>query len=158
MTEKIVIYCDGACSNNQQRENRGGWAAILRYKGKAREISGAEANTTNNRMEIMACIQALEAIKDRSLPVEVFTDSAYLHNCLVQKWYQRWQRNGWQTANKKPVENQDLWLRLLALKDGFSRITFHKVAGHSNIALNERADQLAREAIRKLPSASPRLA
>jgi len=151
MPEKIVIYCDGACSNNQQRENRGGWAAILRYKGKAREIYGAEANTTNNRMEIMACIQALEAIKDRSLPVEVFTDSAYLHNCLVQKWYQRWQRNGWLTAGRKPVENKDLWLRLLALKEAFPRITFHKVAGHSNIALNERADQLAREAIRKLP-------
>jgi ribonuclease HI len=151
MTEKIVIYCDGACSNNQQRENRGGWAAILCFKGKAREISGAEANTTNNRMEIMACIQALEAIKDRSRPVEVFTDSAYLHNCLMQKWYQRWQGNGWLTVNKKPVENKDLWLRLLALKDTFARISFHKVAGHSNIALNERADRLAKEAIRKLP-------
>jgi ribonuclease HI len=150
MTDKISIYCDGACSNNQQKENRGGWGAILLYKGKAKEISGAERNTTNNRMELLACIQGLEAVKNRSLPVSVFTDSAYLANCLLQKWYLRWQKNGWQTAGKKPVENKDLWLRLLALKEHFSRITFHKVAGHSHIELNERADQLAKEAIQNL--------
>ncbi len=149
--EKIIIYCDGACSNNQQKENRGGWGAILKYKGRVREISGAEKNTTNNRMELLACIRALEAIKNRTLPVEAFTDSAYLHNCLVQKWYVRWQKNGWQTAGKKPVENKDLWLRLLALKDKFPHITFHKVTAHSSIALNERADQLAKEAIQNLP-------
>jgi ribonuclease HI len=148
--DRIVIYCDGACSNNQQLQNRGGWGAILQYKGKDREISGAERNTTNNRMEILACIKALEAVKNRSLTVDVFTDSAYLANCLLQKWYLRWQKNGWQTAAKKPVENKDLWLRLLALKDKFARITFHKVAGHSNVTLNERADQLAKEAIRNL--------
>ncbi len=148
--DRIIIYCDGACSNNQQAQNRGGWGAILQYQGKAREISGAERNTTNNRMELLACIKALEAIKNPALPVSVFTDSAYLHNCLTQKWYQRWQKNGWLTANKKPVENKDLWLRLLALKDSLPRITFQKVAAHSNIALNERADKLAKEAIRKL--------
>jgi ribonuclease HI len=145
--EKIIIYCDGACSNNQQRQNRGGWGAILQYKGKDREISGAEKNTTNNRMELLACIKALEAIKNSALPVSVFTDSAYLHTCLAQKWYQRWQKNGWLTANKKPVENKDLWLRLLTLKDRFPHITFHKVAAHSSIALNERADKLAKQAI-----------
>ena len=85
--DKIIIYCDGACSNNQQKQNRGGWGAILLYRGKSKEISGAERNTTNNRMELMACIQALAAVKNRSLPVEVFTDSAYLANCLLQKWY-----------------------------------------------------------------------
>jgi ribonuclease HI len=148
--DKIIIYCDGACSNNQQKQNRGGWGAILLYRGKSKEISGAERDTTNNRMELMACIQALAAVKNRTLPVEVFTDSAYLANCLLQKWYQRWQKNGWQTAGKKPVENKDLWLRLLELKDRFSRITFHKVAGHSRIELNERADELAKEAIQKL--------
>jgi len=148
--DKIIIYCDGACSNNQLAQNRGGWGAILHYQGKAREISGAERNTTNNRMELLACIKALEAIKNPALPISVFTDSAYLHNCLTQKWYQRWQKNGWLTANKKPVENKDLWLRLLALKDRLPRITFQKVAAHSNIALNERADKLAKEAIRKL--------
>jgi ribonuclease HI len=148
--DKIVIYCDGACSNNQQAHNRGGWGAILQYKGKDREISGAEKNTTNNRMELLACIKSLEAIKNPSLPVTVFTDSAYLLNCLVQKWYLRWQKNGWLTAKKKPVENKDLWLRLLALKDRFPHITFHKVAAHSNVALNERADELAKEAIKKM--------
>jgi len=148
--DKIIIYCDGACSNNQQVQNRGGWGVILQYKGKDREISGAEKNTTNNRMELLACIKALEAIKKPSLPVAVFTDSAYLHNCLVQKWYLRWQKNGWLTANKKPVENKDLWLRLLTLKDRFPHITFNKVAAHSSIILNERADELAKEAIRAL--------
>jgi len=148
--DRIVIYCDGACSNNQQVQNSGGWGAILQYKGRAREISGAEKNTTNNRMELLACIKALEAIKTTSLPVEVFTDSAYLHNCLAQKWYRRWQKNGWLTANKKPVENKDLWLKLLALKNRFAHIAFHKVAAHSRIALNERADQLAKDAIQKL--------
>jgi ribonuclease HI len=146
-TERIIIYCDGACSNNQQKQNRGGWGAILQYKAKAREISGAEKNTTNNRMELLACIKALEAVRDPSLPVAVYTDSAYLHNCLTQKWYRRWQQNGWRTAGKKPVENKDLWLRLLAQKGRFAHITFHKVAAHSAVALNERADQLAKEAI-----------
>ena len=150
MTDNIIIYCDGACSNNQQRDNRGGWGAILLYKGVVKEISGAERNTTNNRMELLACIKALEAVKNHALPVAIFTDSAYLANCLLQKWYQRWQKNGWQTAGKKPVENKDLWLRLLALKEGFSLLTFHKVAGHSHIELNERADLLAKEAIQKL--------
>jgi ribonuclease HI len=150
MTEKIIIYCDGACSNNQHKENRGGWGAILLYKGQAKEISGAERNTTNNRMELLACIKALETVKNRSLPVAVFTDSAYLANCLLQRWYVRWRKNGWQTAGKKPVENKDLWLRLLALKDEFPHLSFHKVAGHSNIAMNERADELAKEAIQKL--------
>ena len=148
--DKIIIYCDGACSNNQQKQNRGGWGAVLLFRGKAKEISGAERDTTNNRMELMACIQALAAVKNRALPVEVFTDSDYLANCLLQQWYLRWQRNGWQTAGKKPVENKDLWLRLLGLKGQFPRITFHKVAGHSHVELNERADELARDAIAKL--------
>ncbi len=150
MNERIIIYCDGACSNNQQPQNRGGWGAVLLCKDHAREISGAERNTSNNRMELLACIKALEEVRNRSLPVDVYTDSAYLANCLLQKWYRRWQRNGWLTAAKKPVENKDLWLRLLALKDQFSSITFHKVAGHSQVELNERADRLAREAIQKL--------
>jgi ribonuclease HI len=149
--DKIVIYCDGACSNNQQKENRGGWGAVLLFGDKAKEISGGEANTTNNRMELLACIRALEAIKNRALPVAVFTDSAYLHNCLEQKWYRRWQRNGWRTAGKKPVVNKDLWLRLLALNEQFPHISFHKVAAHSHIAWNERADRLAREASQNLP-------
>lgn len=146
----IIVYCDGACSNNQHRQNRGGWGAILLYQGKTKEISGAEANTSNNRMELLACIKALEAITNTTLPVSVFTDSAYLHNCLTQQWYRRWQKNGWLTAGKKPVENKDLWLRLLKQKDRFTRIAFRKVAAHSQVELNERADHLAKQAIRNL--------
>lgn len=150
MTDKIIIYCDGACSNNQQRQNRGGWGAVLLYQGRVKEISGAERDTSNNRMELLACIKALETVRNRTLAVAVYTDSAYLANCLLQGWYRRWQKNGWQTAAKKPVENKDLWLRLLALKESFPRLSFHKVAGHSDVELNERADRLAREALQLL--------
>lgn len=150
MTDKIIIYCDGACSNNQQRQNRGGWGAVLLYQGRVKEISGAERDTSNNRMELLACIKALETVRNRTLAVAVYTDSAYLANCLLLGWYRRWQKNGWQTAAKKPVENKDLWLRLLALKESFPRLSFHKVAGHSDVELNERADRLAREALQLL--------
>lgn len=148
MNEPIIIYCDGACSNNQQRQNIGGWGAVLVSSGRVKEISGAERDTSNNRMELLACIKALEAVRDRARPVDVFTDSAYLANCMQQGWHRRWRRNGWLTAARKPVENKDLWLRLLALVGNFPRLRFHKVAGHSQVELNERADHLAREAIR----------
>ena len=150
MTDKIIIYCDGACSNNQHKENRGGWGAILLYKGKAKEISGAESNTTNNRMELLACIKALEAVKNPLAAGRCVHRQRLPGQLPAAKMVRRWQKNGWQTAGKKPVENKDLWLRLLALKDRFPHLTFHKVAGHSNIALNERADELAKEAIQKL--------
>ncbi len=150
MNEPIIIYCDGACSNNQRRQNIGGWGAVLVSRGRVKEISGAERDTSNNRMELLACIKALEAVRDRARPVEVFTDSAYLANCMQQGWHRRWRRNGWLTAAKKPVENKDLWLRLLELAEGFPRLAFHKVAGHSQVELNELADRLAREAIRTL--------
>jgi ribonuclease HI len=150
VNDTVIIYCDGACSNNQQRQNRGGWGAVLLFRGKKKEISGAERDTSNNRMELMACIRALEEVRNRELPVAVHTDSAYLANCLEQKWYRRWQRNGWLTAARKPVENKDLWLRLLALAERFPHLRFHKVAGHSGDELNERADRLAREALQRL--------
>ncbi len=150
MDESIIIYCDGACSNNQQRQNIGGWGAVLVHGKRVKEIAGAERDTSNNRMELLACIKALEAVRQRALPVAVFTDSAYLANCLLQGWHRRWRRNGWLTAAKKPVENRDLWQRLLELVEQFPRLAFHKVAGHSQIELNERADCLAREAIQAL--------
>jgi len=149
-TEKlpqVTLYTDGACTGNP---GPGGYGIVLISGKRRKELSGGFRLTTNNRMELLACIMALEAIKDPALPVAVFTDSAYLHNCLAQKWYRRWQKNGWLTAGKKPVENRDLWTRLLALQDAFPRLGFHKVAGHSHIELNERADQLAKEAIRNL--------
>ena len=147
--EKIIIYCDGACSNNQQRENLGGWGAILSFDGsKTKEIHGGEQNTTNNRMELTACIRALEAVKRKDLHVEVYSDSAYMVNCINQKWYKKWQLNGWKTSKKEPVENKDLWLRLLKLLDGL-QVSFKKVKGHANIELNERADFLAKKWIKE---------
>ncbi len=147
----IIVHCDGACSNNQQRRNRGGWGAVLRCGDRVRELSGAEADTTNNRMELTACIRALEAIRRPDLSVEVRTDSAYLCNAVNQRWLARWQRNGWKTAARKPVENRDLWERLIVLLASFRRVRFVKVKGHSDIPDNERADELARRAAETLP-------
>ncbi len=145
-TDKIIIYCDGACSGNQYHVNAGGWGAILRHGGRVKEIYGGELNTTNQRMEVMACIKALEQIKSTGLLIEVYTDSAYLVNCMQKKWYLTWQKNGWQNAKKQPVENRDLWERLLGLLSKY-QVHFHKVAGHSGDELNERADELARQGI-----------
>lgn len=147
--KKIIIFCDGACSNNQQRLNLGGWGAVLSFDDtKTKEIYGGEKNTTNNRMELTACIRALEAVKRRDLPVEIYSDSAYMVNCINQKWYRRWRLNGWKTSKKEPVENKDLWLRLLKLIETFN-VTFKKVKGHANIELNERADFLAKKWIKE---------
>ncbi len=144
--DKIIIYCDGACSGNQYRTNTGGWGAILRYKDRVKEVYGGEINTTNQRMELTACIKALELVKTRGRSIEVYTDSAYLFNAMTRKWYLNWQRNGWRNYNKKPVENRDLWERLLKLL-ALHKVIFKKVAGHTGDELNERADGLARQGI-----------
>jgi ribonuclease HI len=148
-TRTILIYCDGACSGNQSRKNRGGWGCVLVCGDLRRELRGAEADTTNQRMELLACIKALEAVKSRGIPIEVRSDSAYLVNCMNQKWFVRWRRNGWMNSQKKPVDNQDLWKRLLSLVERLP-VAFRKVSGHSGVELNERADELAREAIAEL--------
>jgi ribonuclease HI len=150
---KIVIYCDGACSGNQFRSNIGGWGAVLKFNSDTKEISGGELNTSNQRMEITACIRALEKLKSTAHPVEIYTDSAYLANCMQKKWYARWRQNGWRNASRQPVENRDLWERLLELLAPL-KVTFFKVEGHSGDALNERADELARTAIEKLRKAA----
>lgn len=141
-SDKIIIYCDGACSGNQFENNVGGWGAVLKFKDKVKEIYGGEKNTTNNRMELTACIKALEQIKSKNYEIEMYCDSAYIVNCFQQGWYIKWQRNGWKTAQKKPVENRELWMRLLELVDQY-KVTFHKVKGHAGVELNERADELA---------------
>ncbi len=146
--DTITIYCDGACSGNQFGQNVGGWGAILVFKGTRKELHGGERNTTNQRMEITACIKALEQLKRKDLPVEIRSDSAYVVNCMREKWYELWQRNGWKNSKKEPVENKDLWLDLLRLVDEFD-IRFTKVTGHAGVALNERADSLARQGIRE---------
>jgi len=135
------VYTDGACSGNP---GPGGWGAVLGWQGKTREISGGEAATTNNRMELMAAIAALESLS-RPVTVRIHTDSTYVKDGITQ-WIHRWKRNGWKTANKKPVKNEDLWRRLdaaLARHD----VSWHWVKGHAGHPGNERADALAREAV-----------
>ena len=140
----IVIHTDGACSGNP---GPGGWGAILHWKGHEKELSGAEAETTNNRMELTAAIAALEALKRRS-KVRLVTDSTYARDG-VTKWIHGWKRNGWKTAAKKPVKNDDLWKRLDAIASKHD-VTWEWVKGHAGHPENERADQLARDAIATL--------
>jgi len=147
--DKVVIYCDGACSGNQFKGNKGGWGAILIAGDVTKEIRGGEINTTNQRMELTACIEALERLNRDGLEVEVNSDSAYMVNGMQQRWYDRWQKNGWLNYKKKPVENRDLWERLLN-QVARQKVAFRKVAGHSGVELNERADELARLAISEL--------
>jgi ribonuclease HI len=110
----LDIFTDGACSGNQFDENAGGWGCVLEYSGRIKEVHGGEINTTNNRMEIIALIEGLSKVTKPDFPVRVFTDSTYLADCLRKRWYERWRTNGWKNANKQPVENKDLWERLLA--------------------------------------------
>jgi len=146
--DTIVIYTDGSCSNNQERINSGGWGAVLRHKEFYKEIYGGEKNTTNNRMELMAIIKALEEIKNNNIPVSIHSDSAYIMNCFKDKWYVKWRQNGWQNSKKQPVENRDLWEILLDLaenKIGLDKISWVKVKGHSGDKYNEIADDLAKK-------------
>jgi ribonuclease HI len=137
----VVIHTDGACSGNP---GPGGWGAILAAAGHVKELKGGEPHTTNNRMELMAAIAALEALK-RPCLVDIHTDSLYLRSG-VTGWIHAWKRNGWRTADRKPVKNIDLWQRLDALSSQH-RVRWHWLKGHAGHALNERADALAREAI-----------
>lgn len=138
---KVDIFTDGACSGNP---GPGGWGAILRYGKHEKEISGGEADTTNNRMEIMAAIEALRSLTKAS-DVTIHTDSRYLMDGAT-KWLERWKSNGWRTADKKPVKNDDLWR---ALEDAAAphRVSWRWVKGHSDHVENGRADALARAAI-----------
>jgi len=147
--EKVIIYCDGACSGNQFKGNKGGWGALLVAGDVVKEIRGGERNTSNQRMELLACIEALRKLNRDGLDVEVYSDSAYLVNGMQQRWYDRWRKNGWLNVKKKPVENRDLWERLLE-QVGRQNVVFRKVAGHSGVEMNERADELARLAITEL--------
>ena len=141
--ERVKIFTDGACSGNP---GPGGWGAILRWKGAEKEMSGGERNTTNNRMEMMAAIRALESLK-REVRVDLYTDSTYLRDGIT-KWLPAWKTNGWKTAARKPVKNQDLWQQLeAALAD--HDVSWHWVKGHSGHPENERADELARQAMPK---------
>ena len=141
---RVVIHTDGACSGNP---GPGGWGAILEWGGRRREIKGGEAHTTNNRMELMAAISALETLK-RPCDVDLHTDSQYLRQGITS-WIHGWKRNGWKTADRKPVKNADLWQRL-DVAVARHTVHWHWVRGHSGHDLNERADELAREAIAEI--------
>ncbi|HPF88791.1 MAG TPA: ribonuclease HI [Candidatus Limiplasma sp.] len=140
----IQLYTDGACSGNP---GPGGWAAILSFMGKEKELSGSMPNTTNNRMELFAVISGIGALKE-PCKVDVYSDSAYVVNAFNQNWIDKWQVNGWQTADKKPVENSDLWKLLLQIiKIKKHDVSFYKVKGHADHPENIRCDTLAKAAI-----------
>jgi ribonuclease HI len=138
----VEMFPDGACLGNP---GPGGWGVVLRWRGVERTLSGAEPRTTNNRMELTAAIEGLMALK-RAAAVEIFTDSNYVRDGIT-RWIVTWKRNGWRTADRKPVKNVDLWQRLDAAIQRH-RIVWHWVRGHSGHPENERADALAREAAR----------
>lgn len=137
----VEIYTDGACLGNP---GPGGWCAILRYGSHEKELSGGEAHTTNQRMELVAAIRGLEAL-NRPCRVTLYSDSAYLVNAFRQGWLDRWQRTGWRTRDKKDVENRDLWERLVELTR-IHDVAWEKVRGHAGHEENERCDRLAKEA------------
>ena len=143
----VVVHTDGACSGNP---GPGGWGAILHWGDHEKELKGGEPHTTNNRMELMAAISALESLK-RPCAVDIHTDSQYLRNGIMQ-WINTWKRNGWRTASKEPVKNVDLWKRLDAALHTHT-VRWHWVKGHAGHDLNERADELAREAIKEMRAA-----
>ena len=145
MMEQITIYTDGACSGNP---GPGGWGAILLYNDIIKELSGGKPNTTNNIMEMTAVIEALKALK-KPCNVNLYSDSAYVVNAFLQHWIDGWRRNNWKTSDKKDVKNKELWLELINLTK-IHNITFHKVKGHADNELNNRCDELARNAIKEL--------
>jgi ribonuclease HI len=138
--DPIELYTDGACLGNP---GPGGWGALLRMGAREKELSGGETETTNNRMELMAAIAGLEALK-RACTVVITTDSQYVKRG-VEEWMPRWQANGWRTSDRKPVKNRDLWERLSAALASH-HVRWHWVRGHTGHAENERVDRLARDA------------
>ena len=141
--KSIVIYTDGACSGNP---GPGGWGSVLTRGAHRLELMGYEEMTTNNRMELMAAIGALEALK-QPCEVQLYSDSSYMVNAFRQNWLGNWQRNGWLTASKKAVENKDLWEKLIKLTN-MHKVEFLKVKGHADDEENNRCDYLARMAIK----------
>jgi len=142
--ERVAVFTDGACSGNP---GPGGWGAVMRWRGVDKELSGGETPTTNNRMELMAAIAALEALK-RPMAVDLTTDSTYVRDGIT-KWLRAWKARGWRTADNKPVKNRDLWERLDAAASRHE-VAWHWVKGHAGHPENERADELARAAIAAL--------
>ena len=143
--EKVIIYTDGACSGNP---GPGGWGTILMYKDTKKEISGGKKDTTNNVMELTAALEGLKMLKF-PCEVELYSDSAYLVNGFSQGWIYNWQKNNWQTADKKPVKNKEIWQEIYNLTK-IHKVKFIKVKGHADNEFNNRCDELARNAIKTL--------
>jgi ribonuclease HI len=150
MTKRVEIWTDGACSGNP---GPGGWGAIMKFDGVERELFGGEADTTNNRMELMAAISSLEALT-RACHVDLHTDSQYLRGG-VTAWIHNWKKRGWTTADKKPVKNIELWKRLDEAR-ARHEVEWHWVKGHAGNELNERADELARRGMKPFLKSSSR--
>ena len=143
--EKVIIYTDGACSGNP---GPGGWGSILMYKENKKEIFGNKENTTNNVMELTAALEALKLLKF-PCEVDLYSDSAYLVNGFDKGWIYNWQKNNWQTANKEPVKNKEIWEAIYQMTK-VHKIKFIKVKGHSDNEFNNRCDEMARKAIKDL--------
>ena len=150
MSERVTIYTDGACSGNP---GPGGWAALLIFKGREKELSGGEAVTTNNRMELTAAIKALEALT-RPCTVDLYTDSQYVRQGVTE-WIKGWKARGWKTADRKPVKNEDLWRALDEARNRHD-VQFHWVRGHADDPLNHRVDALAVAAMAPFRKKGPR--
>ena len=146
--EKVVIYTDGACSGNP---GIGGWGVVMFYKGHFKELFDGEEDTTNNKMELTAVIQALSSLK-RECSVELYTDSTYVKDGMT-KWIFAWKKNGWKTKNKKEVKNQELWQKLDELNQKH-KIEWNWIKGHDDNEYNEKADSLARQGIKKIKTAN----
>ena len=144
MNQRVIIYTDGACQGNP---GLGGWGVVLRYGDAEKTLHGGQADTTNNRMELMAAIKGLEQLK-RPCSVDLYTDSVYVRDGIT-KWIHGWQKNNWRTSNKKPVKNEDLWKILWPLTQKHN-VTWHWVKGHAGNPDNERADALARQGAQEL--------
>ena len=143
--EKVIIYTDGACSGNP---GPGGWGAILMYKDTKKEISGGKKDTTNNVMELTAALEALKLLKF-PCEVELYSDSAYLVNGFNQGWIYGWQKNSWKNSSKEPVKNKEIWEDIYKMTQKH-KVKFIKVKGHSDNELNNRCDEMARNAIKML--------
>lgn len=144
-----ILYTDGSCKGNGKVNSVGAWAYILLKNGKEiQKESQADRNTTNNKMELMAVIKGIEAVlnkKEDFFNCQIFTDSAYIHNCYKQKWYLSWQRNGWKNSKKEPVKNKELWEKLIPYFEDV-RFEFLKVKGHNGDTYNEKVDEMAQAA------------
>ncbi len=127
---KVEIFTDGACRGNQADNNSGGYGAVLLYKEHKKEVYGGAKNTTNNVMELRGMIEGLKALTRYDVVVDIYSDSAYIINCFKEKWYIKWEQNGWKNSAKKAVENVEEWKELLDLVRKFDNISFHKVKGH----------------------------